>query len=245
MRAPPIEKILQIKDAIRTALAKGATPIAAFDADGTLWSTDAGENFFQFQIDRKLVPMPADPWAHYEGLKELSHPEAYVWLAQILKGRKLSEVRAWSHECVASYAGGMPIFPWMRDIIGFLRESGVEIFVVTASITWAVEPAAELLGIPADHVVGVETAVENGIVTSMPYGPITWREGKVEGLLRRTGGKKPFFAAGNTMGDFHLIESATHVQVANATVARGHENYPTEQELARIGSERNWFVLQP
>jgi HAD superfamily phosphoserine phosphatase-like hydrolase len=244
VRAPPIEKMLQLKDAIRLGLAEGAAPIAAFDADGTLWGTDVGENFFQFQIDRQLVPLPEDPWAAYEGMKEKSHPEAYLWLAQILKGRPLKEVRDWAREAVASYPGGLPVFPWMRDLITFLREAGVEIYVVTASITWAVEPAAALLGIPADRVVGVETAVENGLVTANQHGPITWREGKVEGLLQRTQGRRPFFAAGNTMGDFQLIECATHIHVVNATVARGHENYATEQELARLGGERNWHVLQ-
>jgi hypothetical protein len=81
-------------------------------------------------------------------------------------------------------------------------------------------------------------------VTDLQHGPITWREGKVEGLLARTGGVAPLFAAGNTMGDFHLIECASHVHVTNATVARGHENYSTEQELARIGDERGWNVLR-
>ncbi len=245
MKAPAIEKILQVKDAVRAALKSGQIqkPIAAFDADGTLWSFDAGENFFQFQIDNKLVPMPADPWAHYETLKERSHPEAYLWLAQILKGNPISEVRNWAREAVGAYPGGLPAFSWMKEIINFLRDMNVEVYVVTASITWAVEPAAEMLGIPADHVIGVETAIENGIVSTLQNGPITWREGKVDGLLRKTGGIKPLFAAGNTMGDFHLIDSATHVHVVNATVARGHENYSTEQELVREGTERGWNIL--
>lgn len=245
MKAPAIEKILQVKEAIRAALKVSQTkPIAAFDADGTLWSFDAGENFFQFQIDQNLVPMPTDPWTHYETLKEKSHPEAYLWLAQILSGKSLNEVRGWARDAVGAYPGGLPAFPWIREIIKFLRDLNVEIYVVTASITWAVEPAAEMLGIPADHVIGVETAVENGIITTMQNGPITWREGKVEGLLRRTSGVRPFFAAGNTMGDFHLIDSATHVHLVNATVARGHENYSTEQELVRTGNDRQWNVLQ-
>ena len=34
--------------------------VAAFDADGTLWDADLGENFFQYQIDHKLVELPPD-----------------------------------------------------------------------------------------------------------------------------------------------------------------------------------------
>lgn len=247
MKAPALEKLLQLKDAVRTAVKslpqEGRKPIAAFDADGTLWSFDAGENFFQYKIDRKLVPLPADPWAYYEGLKHKSPPEAYLWLAQIMSGKPIEEVRTWARDAVMAYTGGLPAFPWMKDLIRFLYDHNFEIFVVTASITWAVEPAAELVGIAADHVIGVETAIENGVITSLQKGPITYRQGKVDGLLARTGGQKPLFAAGNTMGDFDLINSATHVHVVNTTVTRGHENYSTEQELARIGSERGWHVL--
>jgi hypothetical protein len=44
----PESKIKDIQHKIDKALDSGANPIAAFDADGTLWSHDAGEGFFDF-----------------------------------------------------------------------------------------------------------------------------------------------------------------------------------------------------
>ncbi|MEK6554047.1 MAG: haloacid dehalogenase, partial [Bdellovibrionota bacterium] len=120
MKALPTEKMTQIKNDVRAALKAGAAPVAAFDADGTLWKCDMGENFFQYKIDKKLVPFPADPWAHYEMLKKRSHPEAYLWLAQILEGKTLEQTRTWAKAAVDSIPGGAPVFPWMKEIISFL-----------------------------------------------------------------------------------------------------------------------------
>ena len=56
----------RINTALDYALAKDAEPVAAFDADGTLWDTDLGEAFFHYQIDNKLVSLPSEPWSHYQ-----------------------------------------------------------------------------------------------------------------------------------------------------------------------------------
>ena len=57
------EMLAKLRKKIDRALDSGAHPIAAFDADGTLWDMDMGEHFFQHQISKKLLPdLPADPW---------------------------------------------------------------------------------------------------------------------------------------------------------------------------------------
>ncbi|MEZ4870800.1 MAG: hypothetical protein R2827_00875 [Bdellovibrionales bacterium] len=69
------------------ALAEGANPIAAFDADNTLWNIDVGETYFQYLIDNELVELPQDPWEYYHSLRNGPNPpEGYLWLAQIMKG---------------------------------------------------------------------------------------------------------------------------------------------------------------
>ena len=65
---------------------------AAFDADGTLWDNDLGEQFFQYQIDHAELPslQGLDPWEHYNNEKQ-KHPQmAYLWLAQISQGQSFS-----------------------------------------------------------------------------------------------------------------------------------------------------------
>ena len=206
----PQEKIEAIKNEIDSALSAGANPIAAFDADGTLWSHDAGEGFLEYQVENKLVDVPPDPWAHYFNMKKDISPEAaYLWLAQINAGRPLEEVRGWSKDCTGDL-NKLPTFEAQKQIIDYLHSKGVEVYVVTASIKWAVEPGAAFYGIDYDHVVGITTKInDQGIVTEEQDGPITYREGKVTGLLEKTGGKHPFFASGNSEGDLPLLESST------------------------------------
>ena len=120
--------------------------VAAFDADGTLWDTDLGELLFGYQVDNQLVPLPEDPWGHYNWMKEhVSHPAAYLWLAQINKGVPLAKVREWAEAGVA--AKPLPIFDEQMRILEKLKALEVEIYIVTASITWAVEPGARRLGL--------------------------------------------------------------------------------------------------
>lgn len=231
---------------LENAIANSKAPaVAAFDADGTLWDTDLGETFFQYLIDQKKVALPADPWGHYLQLKKKNNDprEAYLWLAQILKGHSLETVQAWAEEAVADHPeGALPIFEEQKKLITQLRKAGVRVFVVTASVKWAVEPGAARLGLKAEDVIGVETYVENNIVTDRRKGAITYKQGKVDALLAANGGVKPFLASGNTMGDAALLESATDVRLAVSAAARNERLYDTEMELSQLASERGWLA---
>jgi HAD superfamily phosphoserine phosphatase-like hydrolase len=218
-------------------------PVAAFDADGTLWAIDFGETLFRYEIKNRLVPLPKDPWAHYEHLKaNVSHEVAYLWLAQIHKGVPLTTVQEWAQQAMDEVAP-VPLIPGQHELIQHFRACGVRVYIVTASIRWAVEPGAQLYGLDFDNVIGIRTKVDgNGLITDQQEGPITWREGKVQGLLEATDGQKPFFASGNTEGDLALLESATHLRLAIAASPNPSENYATEQRLQKIARERSWFA---
>ena len=217
--------------------------IAAFDADGTLWDADAGETFFDWQIQNCDLPelKNRDPWAHYKALKKPDPRVAYVWLAAINEGRKLSEVREWAKQCFEEHKP-WPVFQSQRRLIEKLRSLNFEIYIVTASVKWAVEPLGALLGIDYDHVLGVETEVVNGIVTKTTKPPITWREGKAEGLLAKTGGIRPILASGNTIGDIALLETATHLQLALSTQDSPCGLYDEETKLVEHARKTGWHM---
>ncbi|MCB0349619.1 MAG: haloacid dehalogenase-like hydrolase [Bdellovibrionales bacterium] len=239
----PFSKSLlsEIKNSIDQALAAGAHPIAAFDADGTLWDMDMGDYFFDYQINKKLLPdLPQDPWATYLKMHSENSPAAFLWLAQINKGLPLEEIRKWTKQAFQNMPE-LPIFDGVHEIIKHLQKSNVQVYVVTASIKWAVEPGAEYLGIPAENVIGVSTQIRDGIITDQLEGVVTWHEGKVQGLLNHTKAP-PFFAAGNTIGDLALLELATHLRLANCGAPQGHKNFNTEQDLIKISKDRGWFV---
>ncbi|MGE3387759.1 MAG: HAD family hydrolase [Bdellovibrionales bacterium] len=228
---------------LKTARAKHGRAIAAFDADGTLWNTDLGEALFDFQVRNKLLSgLPPDPWGHYQNLKvQVSHEVAYLWLAQINKGLPLKQVQEWAHKAVAEMAP-VPVFKEVRALIDELHAMNVEVYIVTASIKWAVEPGAPLLGISPENVIGIRTRVVDGLVTDKQEGPITYKQGKVTGLLEATGGEKPFFCAGNTEGDLPLLESATDLRLVIAGSPENDRNYATERKMLAIAQDRGWYA---
>jgi phosphoserine phosphatase len=237
----PPDKLIQIKRAIDAALTAGAKPIAAFDADGTLWNTDLGENFFDYQIRNRLLPsLPQNAWEHYRFMHDQNPEESFLWLAKINAGIPLETIRGWARDAVEGMPV-LPIFEGMKDVINYLQKVNVDIYVVTASIKWAVEPGAERLGIPAHRVLGVETAISRGIVTEQPQGVVTWREGKVTGLLDATKKESPFLSAGNTMGDLALLDAASHIRLVNVAAPHGDRNFESERKLLELAQKRGWF----
>lgn len=238
----PPEYFTQVEKTLQQLKAANLPLIAAFDADGTLWDTDLGENFFQYQIDHKHVELPGDPWTHYLELKKVNGDprDAYAWLAQINRGVSLSQLRTWAAAAFESIQP-KPIFSEQKKLIDLLLSHGVQIYVVTASITWAVEPGATAIGLKCENVIGVETAVRDGIITTEKLLPITYRTGKVEALLLKTGGKIPFLCSGNTIGDYELLAVASHHQLAVTAASRDDKLFKAENELQTIATEKNWW----
>jgi phosphoserine phosphatase len=231
-----------IRDSLKSWVDSNPGPhYAAFDADGTLWDMDMGESFFDFQIKNCNLPdMPRDPWAHYVHLKSIDRNVAYLWLAQINKGIMLDQVRTWSRQNV-DLLKSVPIFEPQLRLIEYLKTLGIKVFVVTASITWAVEPAAlKFYEIPYEQVLGVETVVENGQVTEAQNGVVTWNEGKAKKILEMTGGIAPLLASGNTMGDLELLNIARLLRFAVGATVPGDRLYKTECELTEIALLNGW-----
>jgi len=241
MKLIPPHKLKSIKESITTALENGANPIAAFYADGTLWNTDIGEEFFKYQFEKKLLPpLTIHPIQHYHTLLQTKPKEAFLWMAQINEGKNIKVVRQWAQEHFVSIKP-FPFFNSIREIILFLQSLKVNIFVVTASVKWVVEPAITPLNIPIENIIGVSTKVKNDFITTEQEGVLSWQEGKVTGLLDKTIGLKPFFCAGNSLGDLALLESATHVRLANCALPPSHSLYESEQQLLALAKSKEWF----
>jgi phosphoserine phosphatase len=234
----------QIIDSVKRAKKETSGPyFAAFDADGTLWSWDVGETFFEFQIERgQLEGLPKDPWEHYQNLKKTNPPWDCMWLAQINKGVEYSRLQKWVLECFE----GLPkfeYFQFQKDLIAQLRALDVKIYVVTASVRWAVLPLVkEIYGVNEKNVLGIETQIRNGIITDDAVEPIVWGPGKAEALLRTTGGKRPVFSCGNSMLDLALLESASHASLAINSHPPGTPGFATENNLALEALKRGWLT---
>ncbi|MDX9730301.1 MAG: haloacid dehalogenase-like hydrolase [Bdellovibrionales bacterium] len=245
-----LERTLVPNNIDESSIAHGERPIAVFDADGTLWDKDAGETFFQWQIDNcGFSHLSDDPWGYYHNWKKRDPHGAYGWLAQISAGHELGTVRNWAQLCYESQKP-WPVFQSIQDLFKILTAAEFDLYVVTASVKWAVEPAAyDLLGVPPENVLGIETetfADANGriIVTDMVKSPITYRQGKADALLRATGGRKPVLAAGNTLGDIALLDLATDfklmIQSQSPLLSENSGLLAEEKKLRDHGKPLGW-----
>jgi phosphoserine phosphatase len=236
----PSDFIKKIEIELKASRAKSDKIYAAFDADGTLWDTDLGESFFDYLIDNKKVPLPPDPWDHYLTEKKKDPKKAYLWLAQICKGQEVQTIRNWAADCVSQLKP--PIFNPQAQLIQFLQKEGVEIYIVTASIKWAVEPGALLLGLNHDSVIGIETELESGLITDRQKGPITYRQGKVEAFLQKSNSVYPFFCSGNSEGDQELLMASRGIALAVSATRPDDPLYRTENNLLKLAKEKGWLT---
>lgn len=218
---------------------------AAFDADGTLWDSDVGENFFQYQIEScQLKSLKGiDPWSHYHELKQKHPPDAYLWLAQICSGFSLGQVRQWAQNAVK--VRPPQVFESQKKLIAELLQRHVQVFVVSASVHWSVEAAMPLVGLPLSSAMGVRTEVTGGIITQKQAGPVTWRVGKVEALMQATKGVPPLFCSGNSSGDMQLLQCSMGerlaIQTQNETTQ--HQSlHKDEQKLLTLAQEQGWLT---
>jgi HAD superfamily phosphoserine phosphatase-like hydrolase len=235
----------RIHSAIEEARLKNLPKIAAFDADGTLWDNDAGNSFFNFEIENKLIPLPDDPWKHVYAMKAKNPVDAFLWLAQIHKGLPISTVKEWAQKSYEKQA--IQYFPAIEKLIRLLKDNEFEVYVITASVKWAVEPCVKKLGITEDYVLGFQTQVHNGIITDIQAGHSTYKQGKIQALLEKTQNKKPILSCGNTMGDFWLLEAATHVPLAVRSISdnikfQDKDINAQEMKLFEQAQLKNWLT---
>ena len=161
-------------------------------------------------------------------------------MVQINKNQSLEQVKKWAHTAFKEIEN-FPLFEDVKEIIGYLQKLNVKIYIVTASMKWAVEPAIEQFGLSPESVIGVTTIVKNGLLSDESEGIMTWQEGKATRILNEIGPHQPFFCAGNTMGDLALLEAATHVRLVNCALQPNHSVFESEQKLIEIAKLRQWF----
>lgn len=224
-------------------LRPGQSPLAAFDADGTLWAADVAEVLWARLVDNKaLHPRAAAPMARalrscgkepardpYEDFGQLMNlyrsggcPEETMVRAMLEGLVGLAEKDLLDH-CGAAVAETKGFetheSAGVARMIAELRRLGFRVIVVSGSPRWAVECAVRRFGVePADVLAGqvavVDGVLTDGIIEPLPYGP-----GKIQAILRRLG-TVPQVAVGNTLGDLAMLEATSHLKlIVNASQA--------------------------
>jgi HAD superfamily phosphoserine phosphatase-like hydrolase len=209
--------------------------VAAFDCDGTLWSGDAGETFFDWEIEQGVVSaeMGLAMRARYAEYKAGKVSEEAMCGEMVTMHRGLTDakmMRAASDFMTHSFPGA--IFPEMRELVQLLKENGCEVWAVSSSNEWVIRAGMKQFGIGEDRILATKAELENGVVTDrllrVPSGP-----GKPQ-ALREVVRKSIDAAFGNSRWDTEMLVLATHPFAVNPT--------PDLEVAAR---ERGWPIYFP
>jgi phosphoserine phosphatase len=214
----------------------GLSPrVATFDCDGTLWSGDAGEGFFSWEMEQGLVSpeIVHRMRARYAEYRAGKVPEDVMCGEMVTMHHGLRELDV-QRACDAYYGLAVEegVFPEMRELVRRLRESGCDVWTVSSSNQWIIQSAMKSFGIPSDRILAAQAAVEDGVIADrlvrVPSGP-----GKVEAIETAVG-RPPDCAFGNAIWDREMLALARHAFAINPN--------PNLKELALANG---WTVYQP
>jgi phosphoserine phosphatase len=129
--------------------------LAVFDCDGTLWAGDAGEAFFDWELQNGLVSDDIVRWARarYAEYKGGRVEE------DVMCGEMVTLHRGLAPEVVQQAANQFfklrfltRIFPEMRTLVVQLRASGCDVWAVSSTNEWVIRAGMKYCGISEDRI---------------------------------------------------------------------------------------------
>jgi phosphoserine phosphatase len=214
-------------------------PVAVFDADGTLWSGDASEDFLAY-VDRHDLFRPSEDigpiFSHHAKLFEHDQHRAHIFAVQVCEGLPVGQVADWAKACFDDHAATR-IYPEMVALIRALYALQWRVYIVTASPVWVVLPGARRLGVPDDCVLAIDVEKSEGKLTNRIQKPMSMGEGKVT-CIQQSIGRVPLLAVGNSWDDVPMMTLATGLAiVVNPSHTDGERS-----SLRQMALERGWTV---
>jgi phosphoserine phosphatase len=209
--------------------------LATFDCDGTLWSGDAGEGFFSWELGEGLVSEDIVRWARprYADYRAGKVEEEVMCGEMVTMHAGLNEIKvqqAANRYFDEIFAGN--IFPEMRELMRRLRPQGCEVWAVSSTNEWVIRAAMRHFEIPEEHILAATVEIDNGIVTNrlirIPTGPGKPRA--IRDVVKRV----PDAAFGNSRWDTEMLEMSGHAFAVNPN-----------PDLEKIAWQNGWHVYHP
>jgi phosphoserine phosphatase len=190
--------------------------VAAFDCDGTLWSGDAGERFFDWEIKQGVVPAEIGQamrarHAEYKAGR-VSEDDMCGEMVTMHKGMtEAAMMKAASDFMTHAFPGH--IFAEMQELVSRLHQQGCEVWAVSSSNEWVIRAGMKQFGIPEDRILAAKIEIADGVITDrlvrIPSGP-----GKPK-ALREVAKKQIDAAFGNSRWDADMLAIARHAFAVN------------------------------
>jgi phosphoserine phosphatase len=209
--------------------------IAVFDCDGTLWSGDAGADFFYWEIERGIVSREVAEWAQarYKQYRagRINEEQMCGEMVTMNHGVSCRLLRRAAKEFFSEVVS-LRIFPEMQELTRRLAAQGCDLWAVSSTNNWLVEHGARQFGIPHQHVLAACARVERGCASDRLI-RVPTDELKVV-AIRECIGQPVDVALGNSMHDQAMLEMARYPICVNPN-----------PDLERIARERGWPVYWP
>jgi phosphoserine phosphatase len=208
---------------------------AAFDCDGTLWSGDVGEGFFDWEITHQIVPrdLGRKMRARYAEYKAGRVSEEQMCGEMVTMHAGMPESRLM--EVAADYfehAFPGKIFPEMRDLILRLQKAGCDVWAVSSSNEWLIRASMKHFNIADNRILATSVETEKRMITDrlirIPSGP-----GKPQALSQVVR-RDIDVAFGNSRWDTEMLAMAKHPFAVNPN-----------PDLQATAGQRGWTIYFP
>lgn len=237
--------------------------VAVFDNDGTLWSEKPTYFQFLFVLDRVRALAADHPeWKSQQPFQAVleNDPEALAaagehGVLELIKatssGMTTEEFGAAVSDWIASArhpVSGLPftamVFQPMLELMDLLRENGFSVYIVSGGGTGFMRPWVEkVYGVPPQNVVGSGPELRYELRED---GPVIVREAALHFVndkaakpvgIERAIGRRPVLAAGNSDGDYEMLEWTTRGPGRRLGLIVHHTDAAREWAYDRASSE--------
>jgi phosphoserine phosphatase len=210
--------------------------VAAIDCDGTLWSGDAGERFFDWElregcvVSESLVRPLRERYAAY---KRGEVDETTMCGEMVTMHQGLSELKMMDAATRFFDQFFVPqIFPEMHELVRRLQDNGCEVWAVSSTNEWVIRAGMKHFGIPESCVLAAKVEIDDGLATNrlvrVPSG------GGKPRALREVVGKAIDAAFGNSRWDAEMLAMAKHSFAVNPN-----------PDLEVVARKKGWRIYFP
>jgi HAD superfamily phosphoserine phosphatase-like hydrolase len=219
-----IESVLSLKPAL-----------AVFDCDGTLWSGDVGEDFFDWELQQGVFSQELARWmrqryADYQAGK-VSQEGMCGEMVTMHHGLAEVKVQAMARQFFEEHFAAN-IFPEFQELVRALQAEQCDVWAVSSSNEWIIQASMRHFGIADEKILAAAVEIDDGIITDrlirVPSGPDKPK------AIREKIGRVPDVAFGNSRWDTEMLQMARHGFAVNPFA-----------ELETTAKERGWTIYWP
>jgi phosphoserine phosphatase len=210
----------------------GDTPCAlAFDADGTLWSGDVGDDVFRFAVAHRRLREAARPELEREAKTRgfetfadvnvtakslfdayLAHryPEREMCelMTWCFAGHTLTEMRELAREALLASNHASRLHEELRPVLEFSRSRGARTVVISASPRVTVELAASIWGFAPSDIAASTPRIENDVICPAMDGDVPYAAGKCSAGRALLGELRWVASFGDNVFDLEMLREA-------------------------------------